>query len=100
MRLYSLMVVVSFLLTGCFIPQPTHSAYGTLLYVEYSEPKRIDKLNMEIFLDDGRIFTVVGHRSSLPFMQGDRVLVEYKNLEAKKVYLIDSMPRMDLIDAN
>lgn len=100
MRLTLLILTVSFLLTSCFSPVPTQRSYATVIYVEYSDSKKLDRLNIEMFLDDGRVFTAMRHRSSVPFTLGDRVLIEYKNLDIKKIYLIDSMPKEDIWDAH
>lgn len=99
MRRLLLLLTVSILLISCVAPTPTLRSYATVLFVEYSEAKRLDRLNIELFLDDGRVFTAMRYKTNTPFTTGDRVLVEYKNVEVKKIHLIETMPKEDIWDA-
>ncbi|MGE4294768.1 MAG: hypothetical protein AB7E49_03610 [Campylobacterales bacterium] len=103
MSLRSALLAVSILLTGCLPPQSsmTERTFATVSYVRaQNDTGLFDRLagresyrqDLELFLDDGRLFTVPGYEAPRAFRLGDRVLLDYVNTHVVKIRLVDEIP--------
>ncbi|MDR0665204.1 MAG: hypothetical protein LBF86_06760 [Helicobacteraceae bacterium] len=99
MRIFWL-VFVALALCGCAAKSPKWEdlgacyGYGCEQYgrakaiVSYARVTRSSAQDLELILDDGRIFTVYDYAAKPRFKIGDRVIVDYRFRNAKKIELI------------
>ncbi|MDR2151419.1 MAG: hypothetical protein LBO72_01240 [Helicobacteraceae bacterium] len=99
MRIFWL-VFVSLALGGCAAKSPKWEdlgacyGYGCEQYgrakaiVSYARISRSLRQDLELILDDGRIFVVYDYAASPRFKIGDRVIVDYRFRKAEKIELI------------
>ncbi len=82
------LLCVTLLLIGCMPPKSSMSEYAmaTVSYVEVQDETRWHHRlrgrerytqSLELFLDDGRLFTVSGYEADRAFRLGDRVRIEF-----------------------
>lgn len=102
MFLRSFLIAVSILLIGCLPPQSsmTERGFATVSYVRLTNDagwfgslfggKYTQEI--ELFLDDGRLFTVPEYEADFVFRQGDRVLIEYVHAKVVHIRPLDELP--------
>ncbi|MDR2034421.1 MAG: hypothetical protein LBP89_07300 [Helicobacteraceae bacterium] len=97
------LTVVAFALVGCVSKSSKWEdlsacyGYGCEQYgrakavVSYARIAQNSKQDIELILDDGRIFAVYDYKGSPQFKIGDRVIVDYRYRKVKKIELIGSI---------
>ena len=103
MFLRSALIAVSILLTGCLPPQNSmvERTFATVSYVRaHNDTGWFDRIrgkesytqSLELFLDDGRLFTVPEYEADRAFRLGDRVILDFVNARVVKIRLLDELP--------
>jgi hypothetical protein len=59
--------------------------------VSYARADGSSAQDVELMLDDGRIFVIYGYAASRAFRIGDRVIVDYRFRKVKKIELIGNI---------
>lgn len=103
MILRSVVLAVSILLTGCLPPQSSMTertfatvssvrAHNTTGFFDRIRGKESYTQSLELFLDDGRLFTVPEYEADHAFRLGDRVILDYVHARVVKIRLLDELP--------
>ena len=96
------LLCVTLLLIGCMPPQMSQkeSAFATVSYVQVQDQTGwFDRVrgrerfvqDLELFLDDGRIFIVPSHEDRRAYRIGDRVRIEYVHTRVVEIRYIDAV---------
>ncbi len=96
------LLCVTLLLIGCMPPQSSMSerAMATVTYVEVrDETGWLDRIrgkehytqSLELFLDDGRLFTVSDYEADRAFKIGDRVRIEFVHTRVQAIEYVGGL---------